>query len=175
MRVFFLKKYFLSQINYFFYLKSIFSVWQSDTYHDRWIEGLTAGGRKEPKFWKNPQIVFTINKNNLINGNSTCPVIITFMQKYNRLTSSIDSNDQSVNFTICKVTGGFEKYKKYFEQSNLVSKSDLELIGMSGAYLNQREVIGKFFLSPGTYVVIPSRYEADTEGEFIVRVLTQVY
>jgi len=133
------------------------------------------GGRKEPKFWKNPQIVFTINKNNLINGNSTCPVIITFMQKYSRFINSVNSIDQSVNFTVCKVIGGFERYKKYFEQSKPINKSDLELIGMSGAYLNQREVIGKFTLSAGTYVVIPSRYEADTEGEFLVRILTQVF
>ena len=97
------------------------------------------------------------------------------MQKYNRFNSDVNSTDQSVNFNIYKVNGGFENYRKHFERSLPLNKFDLELLGMSGAYLNQREVIGKFSLVQGTYVVIASRYEADTEGEFLLRVLTQVY
>ena len=42
-----------------------------------------------------------------------------------------------------------------------------------GAYINKREVTGRFRVKPGNYVLIPSTYEAEKEGQFLVRIFTE--
>ena len=40
-------------------------------------------------------------------------------------------------------------------------------------YINLREVTGRHKLKPGLYVVVPSTYEAATEGEFLLRIFSE--
>ena len=131
------------------------------------------------RYWKTPQIIFTINQSNLIENNSTsCLVIVNLMQKYSRqkrVAFSIQSADEYIQFGLYKVIGGEKVYLKYFEQTKSVKNIDLEFIGSSGLYLNQREVSAKFSLSAGVYIVIPSTYHSEIEGEFLIRVFTQIY
>lgn len=42
-----------------------------------------------------------------------------------------------------------------------------------GAYINKREVTGRFRVKPGNYVLIPSTYEADREGQFLIRIFSE--
>jgi hypothetical protein len=44
---------------------------------------------------------------------------------------------------------------------------------LSGAYINKREVTGRFRVKPGNYILIPSTYEQDKEGQFLVRIFTE--
>ena len=43
----------------------------------------------------------------------------------------------------------------------------------SKAFVNLREVSGRFKLPPGTYVIVPSSFHPDQESEFILRVFTE--
>jgi len=43
----------------------------------------------------------------------------------------------------------------------------------SGAYINKREVTGRFRVKPGNYILIPSTYEQDKEGQFLVRIFSE--
>ena len=43
----------------------------------------------------------------------------------------------------------------------------------SKAFVNLREVSGRFKLPPGTYVIVPSSFHPDEESEFILRVFTE--
>ena len=45
--------------------------------------------------------------------------------------------------------------------------------GKSGIYINLREVSGRFELEPGHYVIIPSTFNMDEEGTFMLRVFAQ--
>ena len=38
---------------------------------------------------------------------------------------------------------------------------------------NLREVSGRFKLPPGNYLIVPSSFKADEEGDFILRVFTE--
>lgn len=42
-----------------------------------------------------------------------------------------------------------------------------------GAYINKREVTGRFRVQPGNYILIPSTYEQNKEGEFLVRIFSE--
>ena len=147
-------------------------------FHDGWLIGLTAGGSKEPNYWMNPQISFTVDSNTELMKNSNRSVILSLLQKYNRqkrVAYGISQADEFIKFAVYKVIGGLVKYRQYFEKSKPVSKADLELVGSSGVYLNQREVTGRFSLSAGVYLVIPSCYDSDVEGEFLIRIFTSIY
>lgn len=50
--------------------------------------------------------------------------------------------------------------------------SNTKSVGRSPAFINLREVTGRFRVPPGEYVVVPSTYEPNEEGEFMLRIYT---
>ncbi len=46
-------------------------------------------------------------------------------------------------------------------------------IARSGAFINFREVSARLLLPPGRYCIVPSTYEADRSGDYMVRVLEE--
>jgi len=49
----------------------------------------------------------------------------------------------------------------------------LERVGNSGDYINKREVVARFRLKPGFYVVVPSLFQANVAGHFMLRTFTE--
>jgi len=43
----------------------------------------------------------------------------------------------------------------------------------SKSFINLREVAERFKLPPGTYCIVPSTFEANEEGEFLLRVFSE--
>lgn len=43
----------------------------------------------------------------------------------------------------------------------------------SSIFINAREVFAKLELDPGRYVVLPSTFDPNVEGEFMLRIFTE--
>lgn len=55
--------------------------------------------------------------------------------------------------------------KDYFLYHKSFARSD--------NFVNAREVTGRFSLPPGDYVLLPSTFKADEEGDFIMRMFSE--
>jgi calpain-2 len=51
--------------------------------------------------------------------------------------------------------------------------NQLERVGASGSYINRREVTKRFRVPPGAYITIPSTYDCDKPGKFLLRMYTE--
>lgn len=51
--------------------------------------------------------------------------------------------------------------------------TQLERVGASGSYINRREVTKRFRVPPGSYVIIPSTFDVDKAGKFLLRTFTE--
>ena len=43
----------------------------------------------------------------------------------------------------------------------------------SASFINTREISGRFKVIPGTYVIIPSTFDPNDEGEFLLRIFAE--
>ncbi|CAF1244333.1 unnamed protein product [Adineta steineri] len=51
--------------------------------------------------------------------------------------------------------------------------TQLERVGASGSYINRREVTKRFRVPPGSYIIIPSTFDCDKAGKFLLRMFTE--
>lgn len=51
--------------------------------------------------------------------------------------------------------------------------TQLERVGASGSYINRREVTKRFRVPPGAYIIIPSTFDSDKAGKFLLRIFTE--
>jgi calpain len=146
-------------------------------FHGKWIKNVSAGGngqRNEPKYWTNPQYTFTINESDIIKDTKCC-VIIGLMQKYTRQkrsTLNTESTEEYIQFRLYKVRN-LSALQECTRTGEPIESSDLERVGSSGSYTNKREVNARFSLSTGVYVIVPSCYDEDVPGDFLIRIFTE--
>jgi len=128
--------------------------WSCLSFEGRWIRNVSSGGRCVTEcehgcqYWLNPQYEIETKK---------CAIVISLMQKYNRLKSTdnpLDRYDyiQARIYQIKTDHSMDAKHRKYGDD-------DLEYIGYTGSYVNRREVSLYLRVLPGKYLIIPSTYE----------------
>ena len=97
------------------------------------------------------------------------------MQKYTREKRAENFGqpcEEFIQFRLYKVLN--ETYAQYCAENNIkLNESELERTGNSGNYINKREVTCRFRVSPGYYLIIPSLFEYNIEGKFLLRVFTE--
>lgn len=52
-------------------------------------------------------------------------------------------------------------------------RNELEDVDDSGTYINLRDISKRFRVPPGNYIVIPSTFEEDHAGKFMLRLFTE--
>jgi len=136
-----------------------------------WVKKVTAGGcRNFPDtFGTNPQfrVVLTDTDDD---DDDVCTLTVSLMQKNSR---GFASSALTIGFMMYPIA---DDVNKYLEDGNRLVKEYFlyhKSCGRSASFVNSREVVQTFTLPPGEYVVVPSTYKPEEEGDFFIRLLTE--
>ncbi|CAF1014270.1 unnamed protein product [Brachionus calyciflorus] len=152
--------------------------WKMISYHDEWsLKKRSAGGSGnggDRRFWTNPQFLIKLVDVDQEDNDNMATCIIALMQKYTREKRSLNgqSAEEFIQFRIFRVLNDSDA-EKSMKLGEKLSDFQLQKVGNSGDYINKREVTKRFKLSPGYYIIIPSTFEANREGQFLLRIFTE--
>ncbi|KAF1585546.1 UNVERIFIED_CONTAM: Calpain-1 catalytic subunit, partial [Eudyptes robustus] len=157
-----------------------FRKWNTRLYDGTWRRGSTAGGcRNYPAtFWINPQ--FKIQLEEVDDDGDEggwrepgCSFLLALMQKHRRRERRYGKDMETIGFAVYEVTAS----PAHAGKSGVHLKRDFFLANASRArseqFINLREVSTRFRLPPGEYIVVPSTFEPNKEGDFVLRVFSE--
>lgn len=135
---------------------SIRKTWAESEIHSQWSLPNRAGGcvNYRDSFCDNPQFSFQINHDD----EKPDEILINLDQLSRR---AIGKKNLTIGFFVMRVEDN-RKYRLH----------DLKPKVCSSSYINSRSVFLRQKLPNGRYVVIPSTYEPNIEGKFLLRVYT---
>ncbi|XP_050080169.1 calpain-A-like isoform X2 [Anopheles maculipalpis] len=145
--------------------------WEMSMFEGEWAPGSTAGGCRNylDTFWHNPQYVIRLEDPDEDDAEGNCTVIIALLQKNRRARRNMGVECLTIGFAVYRVTERDLAQKplkmNFFKYNASAARSP--------AFINLREVSCRFKLPPGTYVIVPSTFEPNEEGEFIIRVFSE--
>lgn len=145
--------------------------WEMSVFEGGWIRGSTAGGCRNfiDTFWHNPQYRITLTEVDDDDDDNKCTVIVALMQKNRRSQRKLGLECLTIGFAIYLLR----------DPDSVPRPLDLNFfkynasIARSPSFINMREVSCRFKLPPGTYCIVPSTFEPNEEGEFILRVFSE--
>ncbi|XP_037268431.1 calpain clp-1-like [Rhipicephalus microplus] len=139
-----------------------------------WVDGVNSGGSRNnlSSFSTNPQYLLSIRSTPGDHGNaavaddSTASVVVALMQVHPPHNAFITRNRLRMHQI------GFVIYQAldHFRRLSLDHFARTPDVANSGAYINYREVFGRFELRPGHYVIIPATFDPHCPGAFMIRV-----
>lgn len=159
--------------------------WYAQLFEGSWIRGRSAGGCRNnlQTFASNPQYLITLTDPDEDDDQDKCTMIVALMQKNRRSAKQyqMGSSDLTIGFAIYALNDGVlqripvgSSAPQYGQQ--LLGTEFFKYncsVARSPTYINLREVTSRFELPPGTYAIIPSTFDRDEEGDFILRVWTE--
>lgn len=158
-----------------------------------WVSGVSAGGCRnfEETFHLNPQYVIKLTDHDEDDENDKCTMIIALMQKNRRKQQfrggkflSIGVLVYSLNELVDKACRRRNKNRQDIDIDRLVETGQLSsLLGdnfykfslslEAAPWLETREYVKRYSFKPGYYLIIPSTFEPNVEGEFRLRIFTE--
>jgi calpain, invertebrate len=144
--------------------------WNVNVFEGEWVAGMSAGGCRNylDSFYRNPQYVMTLEDSDE-DDDDKCTVVVALMQRNRRSRRNMGAEYLTIGFAIYKLTDrdlATKPQKLNFFKSNAS-------VVRSPAFMNSREVSCRFKLPPGHYLIIPSTFEPNEEGEFLIRVFSE--
>ncbi|XP_015187100.1 PREDICTED: calpain-B isoform X4 [Polistes dominula] len=143
--------------------------WEMSVFEGEWVRGVTAGGCRNflETFYHNPQYRITLEHPD--DDDDKCTVIVALMQKNRRAQRRMGADCLTIGFAIY-----------YLEQPERLPKPlDMNFfkynasVARSPAFINLREVTCRFKLPPGVYCIVPSTFDPNEEGEFLLRIFSE--
>lgn len=145
--------------------------WNMNVFEGEWVAGMSAGGCRNylDSFHRNPQYIMTLEEPDEDDDDGKCTVVVALMQKNRRSRRNVGIDCLTIGFAIYKVSERdlAQKPQKlnFFKYNASVARSP--------AFINLREVSCRFKLPPGHYLILPSTFEPNEEGEFLIRVFSE--
>uniref|UniRef100_A0A8C1JQR1 Calpain 8 n=1 Tax=Cyprinus carpio TaxID=7962 RepID=A0A8C1JQR1_CYPCA len=147
------------------------SRWKFSQFEGDWRVGSTAGGclNNPVSFCSNPQYVIKMEEedDDPYDGKDGCTILVGLMQKDFRKVNRFGQNPNAIGFTIYKLRG-----RNNIHLSRDVLLRQRPIAGCKG-FTSMREVSERFKLPTGEYVIIPSTFEPNRNGSFVLRVFTE--
>ncbi|XP_063728233.1 calpain-B-like isoform X2 [Symsagittifera roscoffensis] len=151
--------------------------WVTTVEHKAWIKGSTAGGCRNNKetFHKNPQVFVRLDEADDDDKDEGCTLIVALYQKGTRTGRSLGKKPLTIGFAIYEISEEYKKKSGYVAGTDLEKKFFLtrKMTEKSPSYINSREIVGRYKLKPGDYVIVPSTFEANEQGNFMLRIYTE--
>lgn len=150
--------------------------WNTTLYSGNWRKGSTAGGcRNYPAtFWINPQFKIKLDDeddDDDYGSEKGCSFLLALMQKNRRKERRFGKDMETIGFAV------YEVPREFLGQSAVHLKRDFFLSNASRArseqFINLREVSTRHKLPAGEYIVVPSTFEPNVEGDFCLRVFSE--
>uniref|UniRef100_A0A8C4KAJ7 Calpain-2 catalytic subunit n=1 Tax=Dromaius novaehollandiae TaxID=8790 RepID=A0A8C4KAJ7_DRONO len=140
-----------------------------------WRRGATAGGcRNYPNtFWMNPQYLIKLEEEDEDpdDPEKGCTFLIGLIQKHRRKQRKMGEDMHTIGFAI------YEASKAFSGQTNVHLSKNFFLTNKarekSNTFINLREVLNRFKLPAGEYIIVPSTFEPDKNGDFCLRVFSE--
>lgn len=142
--------------------------WEMHKEDGAWTRRVNAGGCRNflETFWTNPQYRMTLTDPD-DDEDDLCTTIVALLQKDRRKKRKEGLDLLTIGYVIYKLddpdVGPLDI--NFFKYNASVAKSP--------TFINMREVCGRHKLSPGTYCIVPSTFEPNYEGDFLVRIFSE--
>ncbi|XP_041640667.1 calpain-2 catalytic subunit-like [Cheilinus undulatus] len=151
------------------------SKWSLSKFDGTWRRGSTAGGcRNYPNsFWTNPQFLIKLDEedDDPDDGEEGCSFVVGLIQKNRRRMRKMGEDMHTVGFAIYEVPDEFCGQRSVHLNRNFFLRHASK--ARSETFINLREVSSRFVLPPGEYLIIPSTFEPNKNGDFCVRVFSE--
>uniref|UniRef100_A0A673BEN9 Calpain-2 catalytic subunit n=1 Tax=Sphaeramia orbicularis TaxID=375764 RepID=A0A673BEN9_9TELE len=149
--------------------------WAESEFEETWRRGVSAGGcRNYPNsFWTNPQFVIKLDEvdDDPDDGEEGCTVIVGLMQKNKRRRRKMGEDMETIGFAIYELPEEYSGKKQVHLKRNFFLRNSSR--ARSETFINLREVCSRFCLPPGEYLIVPSTFEPNKNGDFYVRVFSE--
>ncbi|KAG7462883.1 hypothetical protein MATL_G00189540 [Megalops atlanticus] len=145
--------------------------WALSKFEGNWRRGSTAGGcRNYPNtFWTNPQFVIKLDEedDDPDDNEAGCTFLVGLIQKNRRRMRKMGEDMHTIGFAIYEYSGrrNLHLNRNFFLRHASKARSE--------TFINLREVCNRFCLPPGEYLIVPSTFEPNKNGDFHVRVFSE--
>nr|NP_001003485.1 calpain 2, (m/II) large subunit, like [Danio rerio]AAH76557.1 Zgc:92480 [Danio rerio]AAI54290.1 Zgc:92480 [Danio rerio] len=149
--------------------------WALSKFDGNWRNGSTAGGcRNYPNsFWMNPQFLIKLEEqdDDPTDNEAGCSFVVGLIQKNRRKMRKVGEDMNTIGFAIYEVPDQFVGQRNVHLDRNFFVRH--ASAARSETFINLREVCSRFCLPPGEYLIVPSTFEPNKDGDFCVRVFSE--
>ncbi|KAJ8248615.1 hypothetical protein GJAV_G00243900 [Gymnothorax javanicus] len=147
--------------------------WALSKFEGSWRRGSTAGGcRNYPNtFWTNPQFVIKLTEEDDDDDEPGCTFVVGLIQKNRRRMRKMGQDMHTIGFAIYEVPDECSGQRNIHLHRNFFLRNASR--ARSETFINLREVCNRFHLPAGEYLILPSTFEPNKNGDFCLRVFSE--
>ncbi|XP_053347691.1 calpain-2 catalytic subunit-like [Clarias gariepinus] len=149
--------------------------WSVTNFNGTWRRGSTAGGCRNnaQTFWMNPQFVIKLNEedDDPSDNEMACSIVVGLIQKNRRRLRKEGQDMHTIGYAIYEMPPQFQgQTNVHLDRTFFLTHAQK---ARSETFINLREVSTRFRLPPGEYLVVPSTFEPNKDGDFCLRVFSE--